>query len=81
MTLPSGSSRGSSVKVQVLLPAPRKSPINKGFIGLFRFHFTCHTVIMGVSRYGDVSADYLTFRKESIKILKYEFVENLYLQD
>ena len=37
--LDSGSSRGSSVKVQVLLPAPPKSLENTGFSRLFAFYF------------------------------------------
>ena len=37
--LDSGSSRGSSVKVQVLLPAPPKSLENTEFSRLFAFYF------------------------------------------
>ena len=37
--LDSGSSRGSSVKVQVLLPAPPKSLENSMFSRLFAFYF------------------------------------------
>ena len=37
--LDSGSSRGSSVKVQVLLPAPPKSLENTEFSRLFAFSF------------------------------------------
>ena len=37
--LDSGSSRGSSVKVQVLLPAPQKSLENTEFSRLFAFYF------------------------------------------
>ena len=56
--LDSGSSRGSSVKVQVLLPAPPKSLENTEFSRLFAFSFRCHTAVGGCTTYGGVSADF-----------------------
>ena len=54
--LDSGSSRGSSVKVQVLLPAPPKSLENTEFSRLFAFSFRCHTAFRGCTTYGGASA-------------------------
>ena len=47
MLFSSGSGRGSSVKVQVLLPAPPKSLENAMFSRLFAFSFRCHTAVGG----------------------------------
>ena len=48
--LDSGSSRGSSVKVQVLLPAPPKSLENTGFSRLFAFYFPLSHGSQGMHR-------------------------------
>ena len=45
--LDSGSSRGSSVKVQVLLPAPQKALKTLSFQGFLLFLFRCHTAVRG----------------------------------
>ena len=45
--LDSGSSRGSSVKVQVLLPAPQKSLENTEFSRLFCFSLSVVTRLSG----------------------------------
>ena len=45
--LDSGSSRGSSVKVQVLLPAPQKALKTLSFQGFLLFIFRCHTAVEG----------------------------------
>ena len=45
--LDSGSSRGSSVKVQVLLPAPQKALKTLRFQGFLLFFCRCHTAVEG----------------------------------
>ena len=45
--LDSGSSRGSSVKVQVLLPAPQKALKMLCFQGFLLFFCRCHTAVGG----------------------------------
>ena len=57
--LDSGSSRGSSVKVQVLLPAPQKALKTLSFQGFLLFLFRCHTAVRGCTPYGGASADFL----------------------
>ena len=58
--LDSGSSRGNSVEVQVLLPAPPKSLENNEFSRFFWFSLSALTRRSGgCTTYGGASADFL----------------------